>query len=199
MVMGILTDGINEVIATTRSNAAPMGIIARNGVYRIVCFNGSHTEKNIVRDRWVVANIVHDPVLFVRTAFSDLPETAFVQEDVDGTLMDRLADTEAWIAFSAVIEKRGTQSMTVRITPVVEKVLSCRPRPVNRGFSAIIEATVHGTRYRLSGNPDLKKLIDHYRSIIRKCGGSRELEALALFDSFIADEQGGHFTGEIPR
>ncbi|HNI42158.1 MAG TPA: DUF447 domain-containing protein, partial [Methanoregulaceae archaeon] len=34
--MGLLREGINEVIATTCRNAAPMGIIYRNGVARMV-------------------------------------------------------------------------------------------------------------------------------------------------------------------
>lgn len=184
--MGILNEGINEVIATTKGNAAPMGVIVRNGIYRMVCFTGTHTEKNIARDRWVVANIVHDPILFVRTAFSDLPDSAFFEENVAGTPMDRLVEAEAWIAFSGIIERRGAQAMTVRLVPATEKVIACRPHPVNRGFFAIIEATVHATRYRLSGDPELKKLIDHYRTIIRKCGGPREHEALDLLDSYLS-------------
>ena len=183
--MGILTEGINEVIATTRGNAAPMGIIFRGGIFRMVCFTGSHTEENIARDRWVVANIVHDPVVYVMTAFSDLPNESLVEERVNGIPMERLAAAEAWIAFSAIIEQRGTESMTVRLVPICEKVITCRPIPVNRGFSAVIEATVHGTRYRIAQDPGLKKLIDHYRGIVKKCGGSRELEAIALLDTFL--------------
>lgn len=183
--MGILNEGINEVIATTRGNAAPMGIICRNGMFRMVCFTGSHTEENVARDRWVVANIVHDPVIYVRTAFSDLSGEALYEERVNNIPMQRLADAEAWIAFSAIIEQRGTESMTVRLVPLCEKVITCRPHPVNRGFSAIIEATVHGTRYRITQDPELKKMIDYYRGIVRKCGGSREQEALALLESFL--------------
>ncbi len=184
--MGILTEGINEVIATTRGNAAPMGIICRDGIFRLVCFTGSHTEKNIARDRWIVANIIHDPVMYVRTAFSDLPGSAFYGETVNGTPMDRLADAEAWIAFSAIIEQRGSESMIVRLVPILEKVITCRPHPVNRGFSAIIEATVHATRYRITKDPELGNLIDYNRRIVKKCGGSREREALALLESFLA-------------
>ena len=61
--MGLLTEGINEVIATTRFNAAPMGIISRGGELRMMLFHGSHTAANIERDGWVVANFVYDPVL----------------------------------------------------------------------------------------------------------------------------------------
>lgn len=183
--MGILTEGINEVIATTRGNAAPMGIICREGKIRMVCFTGSHTAENLARDRWIVANILHDPVMYVKTAFSDLADDAFCQEDVNGTPMARLADAEAWIAFSAIIEHRGTESMAVRLIPLCEKVVTCKPHPVNRGFTGIIEATVHGTRYMITRDPELKRLIDHHAAIVRKCGGERELEALALLESFL--------------
>lgn len=183
--MGILTEGINEVIATTRNNAAPMGIIFRNGLFRLVCFSGSHTEENIARDRWVVANIIHDPLLYVQTAFSDLGPGAFFDEEINGVTMCRLADAEAFVAFSAIIEQRSSESMSVRLIPVLEKVITCHPHPVNRGFSAVIEATVHGTRYRMTRDPGLKKMIDYHTAVVRKCGGSRELEALALLESFL--------------
>ena len=183
--MGILGDGINEVIATTRYNAAPMGIICRDDKIRMVCFTGSHTAENIARDRWIVANILHDPVMYVRTAFTDLPKDAFYEEDVKGTRMCRLADAEAYIAFSAIIEQRGNESMSVRLIPLAEKVVTCRPHAVNRGFAAVIEATVHATRYRISRSEDLKKLIDYNTSIVRKCGGTRELEALDLLETYL--------------
>ena len=87
--MGLLGEGINEVIATTWGNAAPMGIIFRDGVYRMVLYRGSHTAMNIERWGWVVANIVHDPVLWVRTAFSDLPPSSFAEENVEGFRLTR--------------------------------------------------------------------------------------------------------------
>lgn len=183
--MGILSDGINEVIATTRGNAAPMGIICREGMIRMICFSGSHTARNIARDRWVVANLLHDAVIYVRTAFSDPGDLEFIDEDINGTSVSRLADAEAFVVFSAIIEHRGTESMAVRLLPLQEKVVSCRPHPINRGFSGIIEATVHGTRYMISKDPALKDLIDHHAAIIRRCGGKRELEALALLESFL--------------
>ncbi len=183
--MGILSEGINEVIATTRGNAAPMGIICREDKIRLVCYSGSHTAENIAKDRWVVANILHDPVIYVKTAFADLPSQAFYEETANGIPVHRLADAEAWIAFSAIIEHRGTESMAVRLIPICEKVVTCKPHPVNRGFSSIIEATVHATRYRMNRDPRFKDLIDHHAAIVKKCGGPRELEALALLESYL--------------
>jgi hypothetical protein len=182
--MGLLNDGINEVIATTRFNAAPMGVFCRKGQFTMVLFSGSHTAHNIERDRWVVANIVHDPVLYVTTAFSDLPQDAFLPVTVKGREMHRLAQADAWQAFDVVIEHRGTESMTARLSPLREEVLSSTVRPVNRGFNSIIDATVHATRYAITRDPSLKQLIDYHAGIVRKCGGKRELEALKLLTEY---------------
>jgi len=183
--MGLLQEGINEVIATTWSNAAPMGIVLRDGVYRMVLFRGSHTAMNVERWGWVVANIIHDPVLYVKTAFGDLPSSAFIEEDVEGFLVHRLPGAEAWIAFQVDVENRARESMTVVLSPMKEAVLSPAVHPVNRGFNSVIEAAVHGTRYLWNKDPELRRLIDHHRGLIRRCGGPRELEALALLDVFL--------------
>jgi len=67
----------------------------------------------------------------------------------------------------------------------MEKVLDERIYPVNRGFNSIIEATVHGTRYIMNRDPRLKQLIDHHASLVRRCGGRREEEALELLLGYI--------------
>ena len=94
--MGLLRGGINEVIATTTFNAAPIGIHYREKKYTAVLFLGSHTAENIARDGWVVANFIHDPVLYVKTAFEDLPKEQFIEEPVNGKTMHRLAGADAW-------------------------------------------------------------------------------------------------------
>jgi hypothetical protein len=184
--MGLLQEGINEVIATTWNNAAPMGIIFRDGVYRMVLFRGSHTAMNVERWGWLVANIVHDPVLWVRTAFEDLPQSAFVEEEVEQFLVHRLPEAEAWIAFDAAVERHARESMSVVLSPMKEVVLSPVVHPVNRGYNSVIEAAVHGTRLLWKKDPGLRRLIDHHRGIIRRCGGPRELEALELLEGYLS-------------
>ena len=63
--MGLLGPGISEVIATTRLNAAPIGIHCRGDSLSAVLFKGSHTAENVTRDGWLVANVVLDPLLFL--------------------------------------------------------------------------------------------------------------------------------------
>ena len=187
MAVGLLTGGINEVIATTDQNAAPIGIINRNGSLHMVLFLGSHTARNVVRDRWVVANFVFDPVLYVRTAFEDLPPDAFVREEIAGMVVSRLRDAEAWAAFAADVERSSDEAIVVRLSPVHEEVLDLRLHPVNRGFSSIVDATVHATGYVRTRDPWLRRLIEHHSSVVRKCGGAREWEALDLLMQYIAD------------
>ncbi|NTU99527.1 MAG: DUF447 family protein [Methanoregulaceae archaeon] len=185
--MGLLREGVNEVIATTRENAAPMGIIIRGGKARMVVFRGSHTAEQIEETGWVIANILFDPVLFVRTAFEDLPPSFFIDVTVDGIPMQRLAGAEAWVAFSASVERKTTERLMVMLTLLKEELVSPELHPVNRGFSSIIEATVHATRYLIFRDPELRSRIDHHAAIVRKCGGPREIEALRLLFSYIGD------------
>lgn len=178
--MGLLKPGINEVIATTSFNAAPIGIHYREGKISMVLYHGSHTAENIERDGWVVANFFHDPILYVKTAFGDLPHDRFVDEPVNGRTMQRLRGAGAWAAFSANVERKTSEAMVVSLTlekEIIEEISLC---PVNRGFGSIIDATVHATRYTISHDPELKKQIDYHAAIVRKCGGENELAALDL-------------------
>ena len=181
--MGLLREGINEVIATTRGNAAPIGIIVRNGNPGMVLFRGSHTCENVETSGWVVANFIFDPVLYVVTAFDDLPQESFAEERAGGYTVERLASCEAWAAFSATVEKKTRDVLVVSLALIGEASTGVVLHPVNRGFNSIIEATVHGTRYKRSRSPELLSLIEHHAGIVGKCGGPKEKEALeVLFD-----------------
>jgi hypothetical protein len=182
MDVGLLREGINEVIATTRLNAAPMGFIRRQGRVRMVVFKGSHTARGIADQGWVVANYTFDPVLFVKCAFGDLPEGSFIEETVGTLTVHRLAEVEAWEVYSAEVSGETESALTVDLTLIEEKILAPSIRPVNRGFNSLIEATVHSTRYVLNGDPVLWDLIRHHFSLVRRCGGEREMEALSLLE-----------------
>ncbi len=86
----------------------------------MILFTGSHTAQNIERDGWIVANFVHDPVLYVKTAFEDLPHEFFSEEVVSGKTMHRLAVTDAWAAFTATVERRTGEMMMVSLKPEKE-------------------------------------------------------------------------------
>lgn len=184
--MGFLNEGINEVIATTGGNAAPMGIICRHGALSMVLFRGSHTEANIRKNRWVVANLSRDPVVWVTTAFDDLPPGDFAAVEAGGRQMECLKECEGWAAFAATVEHETAETIFVTLEPLGEGVVAAAPPTAyNRAFAGIVEAAVHGTRYVLNRDPALKALIDHHLAIVRKCGGPREREAAAVLEGYI--------------
>lgn len=185
--MGLLGEGINEIIATTDNNAAPIGIIVKGDNARMILFHGTHTLENIRKSGWVVANIIHDPVIYVKTAFDDLPEESFCSETAGDMEVRRLKDSSAWIAFRAEIKKESGEAAVVELVQVEERILDEKIYPVNRGFNSIIEAAVHGTRYIMNRDPRLAELIDHHASLVRRCGGPREREALELLLDYIRD------------
>ncbi|MCQ8893150.1 MAG: DUF447 family protein [Methanolinea sp.] len=188
--MGLLRDGINEVIATTSGNAAPMGIIRDGERYSMVVYLGSHTAGNIGRFGWVVANIIHDPVLYVKTAFSDIGPEWFREERAGALTVQRLNGAEAWCAFRAKVARRTKEASLVELEPLREEVIRCEIHPVNRGFSSIIEATIHATRIVRSPSPKLAELISHHAAIVRRCGGREEKEALALLEEILKEKAG---------
>jgi hypothetical protein len=67
----------------------------------------------------------------------------------------------------------------VRLEPVAAKVIERDVPRFSRAFPAIIEATIVGTRLRFYKGDTGEKKIHEYESIVRKCGGPRELEAIA--------------------
>jgi hypothetical protein len=133
----------------------------------------------------VVANFVHDPVLYVKTAFGDLPQEQFIEEPVNGKTMHRLTGADGWAAFSATVEHRTAETMAVSLKLEKELIEEVAIYPVNRGFNSLIDATVHATRYKITRDEELKKLIDYHAGIVRKCGGKKELEALAMLTGYI--------------
>lgn len=183
MGMGLLGQGINEVIATTRGNAAPVGIHRDGETLWAILYRGSHTATNASRDGWLVANVVHDPVLFVRTAFEDLPADAFVPVPELG--WDRLAVAEGYVACRAEVERETPEALRVELVVAREEALELRCIPLNRGRCSVIEATVHATRYVRTRDPRLGRLIEHHAAVVRRCGGPAELEALALLMDMI--------------
>ena len=160
-------------------NAAPIGLHLKNGklfasIYR------SKTLDNINEIPKACANIVDDPVLFVRSALSDIESDKF--EFVDGFPV--MKGALGWIIFDCRTRK-GENISVVEFLAVKSKISQRKIKPVNRGFNAIIEATVHATRYVTLKEQKYLDHIDHYNTIVRKCGGAGEKEAMKLLYELI--------------
>jgi hypothetical protein len=177
-------DGINEIIATTEDetgapNAAPMGVIKEGDRLSVRLFAGSHTRDNILAAGKFVANVSHDPMLFVETALNDIPEDRFVERDGELTL----SDAEAWALFKC--EPKDLDIALPEAEFVKGEVLSREFRAVNRGVNLVVEAAVAATRYVALRSDLYLEEIFRIRRIVGRCGGSKEIEAMDRLDELM--------------
>ncbi|MGZ4902179.1 MAG: DUF447 domain-containing protein [Halobacteriota archaeon] len=180
----ILGQGISEVIATTRceeANAAPMGVVNRDFLY-IRMYKGSRTFLNVQQNGQLVANLVQDPKLYVKAAFDDLEPACFYYDDG----VPILKAAYAWIEFiCSVLDGGAKKNVIVRLRPIRSRIVERPIMPINRGFNAVIEATIHATRYNALQEPTYLKLIDYYGNIIKRCGGQPERNAFKLLKTYL--------------
>lgn len=184
-----LYEGISETIVTTHQdwspNAAPMGIIRKQDTILIRIFKGSRTYQNVIAEDILVANITNDPVAFVKYTFSDVEPEELETVSSLGMEFYVLKAAQSWVAFECINTKVTPESLVAELKPLRGHVNTFRPKAVNRGLNAIIEATIHATRYKLHGEEKYLNLIKLYADIISKCGGDREKEALQLLYAFL--------------
>jgi hypothetical protein len=140
----------------------------------------SKTLDNIIEKPKACANIVDDTILFVQSALSDIGHEKF--DFVEGFPV--LKGVLGWIIFDCRI-KKGENISVVELVAVKSKILQRKIKPINRGANAVIEATVHATRYVVLKEQKHLDHIDHYNSIVQKCGGPDEKEAMKLLYDLI--------------
>lgn len=181
-----IREGISEVIVSTgfeNPNAAPIGVITKGGKPFVRLFKGSHTWANVAKERYLASNVVYDPLLFVRSTFFDLEPSEFEYVPAGGLKFPILKEAVAWVVFECVNVKNTDQALIAELVPLEagfnEEHRKDLPVP-NRGFNAVLEATVHATRYQLSGDEKYLEWIRHYETLASKCGGDGEKKAMKL-------------------
>ncbi len=139
-------------------------------------WRGSDTLENVRRSGKVTLNFVRDPVVYVDGAIGDA-----VERVVDG----RLEDADAWIRCDAEFdgEERDGEVERWRLRRLETVVERERVFAVNRGFNAVVEASVDASR--LGFEPELADRIQRNIDLARKCGGEREIRAAGLLQSFL--------------
>ena len=182
-------EGISETIVTTMQgwspNAAPIGIIRKDDRIFVRLFKGSETYENVYKESILVANVVNDPVIYVRSTFSNLKESDFEFVYVAGNEYIVLKDALSWVVFECKNMKVGPESLVAELHPLHARINRNPVQAPNRGFNAVLEATIHATRYKLSSDVKYLKLIRAYSSIVSKCGGEREKIAIKLLHKFL--------------
>ena len=177
-------EGISEVIFTTMSpdgipKAAPIGLHRKNRRFFARIYN-SKTLDNILGNPVACANIVDDPVLFVLSALSDVEPGKI--EFIDGFPI--LRDALGWIIFDCKCQK-GENISVVYLSHIKSNISRRTIKPINRGFNAVIEAAIHATRYVALKEQKYFDQINYNNTIVQKCGGNKEKEAMKLLYDLI--------------
>lgn len=171
----IFKEGITEVIVTTVSrdgvpNAAPMGIVRQDRRYFIRMYSETTTFSNVSQTGYLAANFTVDPMVYVISAFGELPPGCFQFEE--GMIAPWLKDAAGRAYFKCRVKD------VVELEPVSVKVAKCMLPVFSRGFAAVIEATIVGTRLRFYKGDEGKKKILEYESVAKKCGSPADIEAI---------------------
>jgi len=175
--LGLISEGITEIIAVTEKNAAPIGIIQRENMCpKLILYKGSNTEKNIRKCGWMTANFVSDSYWYPYYAFRDVS----AEELANDGEYQYLKTADAYIIFKATVTNETDKTYLIDLTPVKEITLHQGIRRVNRGFDAVIDASVHATRYIVSPTKELEEKMLYDFDLVKKCGGVREKQAVEL-------------------
>lgn len=139
----------------------------------------TRTRGNFRRRGGGVVQFVTDPRTFVDAALSIRESTAPV-----------LSDAAAWV----VVEARavdagasdGTDWVEWALDPGVGRVRRERVPTIDRGFAAVIEATVAASRLDVPAYETAALLdrLKYFASVVESCGGPRVREAMARVDAY---------------
>ncbi|MFB6133417.1 MAG: DUF447 domain-containing protein [Halanaeroarchaeum sp.] len=189
--------GVTESVVTTLGpkdlwNAAALGLHAEEPV-RARTWGHTRTRRNFERERAGVVQFTRDPLVFV--------EAALGIEEADEPVLD---SADAWVAVEVDRLDSGksgeTEWVDWRLDPVESGVESTTVPTTNRGYNAVVEATVVASRLDVPAY-DTDVLLDrleYFETVARRCGGRDEREAfdrlLELIDrpsaGAVGDEEG---------
>ena len=177
--------GVTESVVTTlgpndRWNVAALGIHAPaepGDPVTARTYGRTRTWRNFTERGGGVVQFTTDPRTFV--------DAALTVREVDDPVVDA---ADAWVEVEAIevgSETEGdTTIRTWALDPVESSVRGERVPTINRGFGAVIDATVAASRLDVPGF-DTAELLDrlaYFADVVGRCGGPAEREAFARID-----------------
>ncbi|QPV62079.1 DUF447 family protein [Halosimplex litoreum] len=179
--------GVVESVVTTlgpndRWNVAALGLHAGDPVTART-YGRTRTWRNFSEQGGGVVQFTRDPVDFVDAALSVY--------EVDGPVLD---SADAWVEIDA--ERVGTdhegdtEIVTWALRPVDGGVERRVVPTTNRGFYAVVEATVAASRLDVPGY-ERETLLDrlaYFESVVETAGGERERTAFERIDDLVDAE-----------
>ncbi|KAB1198487.1 MULTISPECIES: DUF447 domain-containing protein [Haloferax] len=177
--------GVTESVVATlgpndRWNLAALGLHAPDSSDEPVTattWGNTRTRRNFHRQGGGVVQFVSDPRAFV--------EAAMTIYEVESPVLDA---ADAWVEVGATMvdsgDDEGTHWEQWELTPVDAAVEETRPFTINRGFGAVVDATVAASRLDVPAfdTDDLLARLEYFAETVQKCGGPREREAFARID-----------------
>ena len=178
--------GVTESVVTTLGpndlwNVAALGVHAPgtsekdagSGPATATTWGNTRTRRNFHRQGGGYVQFVSDPVVFADATLSIREESEPVLDAAD-----------AWAEVDAehvgTDEDSGTRREHWELRPVDSAVVRERPQTVNRGFSAVVEATVAASRLDVPAydTETLRERLRYFTGVAKNCGGAREREAI---------------------
>lgn len=179
-------DGVVETVITTRQpdgawNAAALGITGPPPV-TATTWGRTRTRNNLERHGHGYVQFLCDPVVFVTAAL-----------EIFETSTPILDTTAAWVEITVSHRNegttRGTSWIEWELTPEATDVIDRYIPVINRGFNAVIEASVAASRLHVAAY-DTDELLTRIRwleSIVDRCGAERDQEAFTLIKELVRD------------
>ncbi|MUW14514.1 DUF447 family protein [Halorubrum sp. CBA1125] len=178
--------GVTESVVTTRGpndrwNVAALGLHAPEtptGPVTARTYGRTRTWRNFTERGRGVVQFTTDPRTFV--------DAALTVREADDPVLDA---ADAWVEVRVEAVARETDGDTVvrtwALDPVESAVRAERVPTVNRGFGAVVDATVAASRLDVPAF-DTEAIFDRLRyfaDVVERCGGPAEREAFARIDA----------------
>jgi len=182
--------GVTESVVTTRGpndrwNVAALGLHAgdpesADDPVTARTYGRTRTFRNFAERGGGCVQFTRDPVDFV--------EAALAVREVDDPV---LPSADAWVRVTAerreTAAENGTQVVTWALAPVESAVERETVPTTNRGYYAVVEATVAASRLAVEGydTAALRERLAYFESVVETCGGERERRAFERLDDLV--------------
>ncbi len=176
--------GLSESVVTTRGpdgrwNVAALGLEPGEPVTART-WGRTRTRRNFDREGGGFVQFTRDPVTFV--------EAALAVTVVDEPVLDA---ADAWVEVD--VERlgdgmdAGTEWVEWALHPVDAAVERETVPTIERGFNAVVEATVDASRLGVAGYDEaaLRDRLARHRAVVDRCGSDRDREAMDRLDELV--------------
>ena len=176
--------GVTESVVTTlgpndRWNVAALGLFAGDPVTART-WGRTRTWRNFREEGAGYVQFVRDPVVFVDAACSIREEDEPILQSAD-----------AWVRVSVEAVDRGTQNGTQwvewELIPTESGIERETVPTTNRGYYAVVEATVAASRLEVPeyDTETLLGRLEYFEGVVERCGGPRERAAFDRLEAHV--------------